>query len=140
MMKIEHIDLHGHNLAESVEKLEKNLKWCIRHGVDVLVINHGKGHHSQGGFSVLKSEIRKALKENDELHQTGYRIIYGESDFPIALTFNEGQTLVVMRGREQEYIGGRDEQEKNKQIYSEEGKWERKAHKRKKAQKRSRKR
>lgn len=140
MMKVESIDLHGHNLKESTDKLEKNIKWCLRQGVDVLVINHGKGHHSQGGFSVLKSEIRKALKENDELHQAGYRIIYGESDFPVALTYDEGQTLMVMRGREQEYIGGRAEQEKNKQIYSEEGKWKRKAHKRKKAQKRSRKR
>lgn len=128
-MKIEELDLHGLNLKEAIEKSQKNIEWTINHGVDVLVLNHGKGHHSSSGFSVIKKEIRKILKENKSLKEAGYRIIYGESNLPVALTFNEGQTLVVARGLENEYIGGKKQQEKNKQIYSEEAKKRRKQQK-----------
>lgn len=137
-MKVEHIDLHGHNLKEAMEKVSKNIDWCIHNGIPVLVINHGKGHHSQSGFPVLKSEIRKMLKESTALREAGYKVLYGESDFPITLTFNEGQTLIVARGYEKEYIGGQNQQTKNKRIYSKEGKQERKAYKQNKSPKRYR--
>ena len=129
-MKIEVLDLHGLNINESREKTQKNIDWALKHGLDVLVINHGKGHHSKAGLSVLKAEIRKMLKEDLVLKENGYRVIYGESDLPIALTYDEGNTLIVARGRESEYIGGQVQQDKNQRIFSDEGKQVRKAQKR----------
>jgi len=128
-LKVEVLNLHGLNLNEAREKTLQNIDWAIKHGVDVLVINHGKGHHSSSGFSVIKTEIRKILKEDNSLRENGYRVIYGESDLPIALTYNEGNTLIVARGMESFYIGGRVQQEKNQRIFSEEGKRDRKAQK-----------
>lgn len=128
-MKLETLDLHGLNIQESQAKTRQNIDWAVKHGVDVLVINHGKGRHS-GGFSVLKAEIRKMLKEDDSLAANGYRIINGESDYPIALTYNEGNTLIVRRGMESEHIGGRVQQEKNQRIFSDEARRNRKASKR----------
>lgn len=129
-MKIEVLNLHGLNLNESRVKTQQNMDWALKHGVDVLVINHGKGHHSKSGLSVLKTEIRKMLQDNPLLTENGYRVVYGESDLPIALTYNEGNTLIVARGRESEYIGGQVQQEKNKRIFSDDGKQDRKAQKR----------
>lgn len=129
-MKVETLNLHGLNVSEAREKTRQNIKWAIAHGVDVLVINHGKGHHSSTGFSVLKTEIRKMLKEDNMLRENGYRVINGESDQPIALTYNEGNTLVVARGMESQFIGGRVQQEKNQRIFSEEARRERKSGKR----------
>lgn len=128
-MKVENLNLHGLNLQEARQKTRQNIEWSIGHGVDVLVINHGKGHHSANNFAVLKSEIRKMLKEDPLLSESGYRVIYGESDWPIALSYDEGNTLIVARGLEKEFVGGKAQQEKNQRIYSEEGKAARKNHK-----------
>ena len=129
-MKVETLNLHGLNVAEAQIKTRTNIEWAIKHNVDVLVINHGKGRHSASGASVLKTEIRKMLNEDSSLHESGYRVIYGESEHPIALTYDEGNTLIVARGLEMEYIGGRAQKEKNQRIFSEEAKQERKLGKR----------
>jgi hypothetical protein len=100
----------------------------------------GCGKSSNRNFSVIKKEIRKYLNENFVLKEAGYRVIPGESDFPVALTFDEGHTLVVLRGREKEYIGGKKQQEKNRLIYSNEGRRQRKEEKNFKARKRNKKR
>ncbi len=136
-MKLERVDLHGISLDEALEKARTNLNWCIKNGVEGLDIIHGKGHHSSRNFSVIKKEIRKYLNENTSLKEAGYRVVPGESDFPVALTFDEGHTLVVIRGLEKEYIGGKKQQEKNQQIYSSEGKRQRKEQKNLKARKRN---
>ena len=128
-MKIESLDLHGLNAAEAREKTNKNIRWAIGHGVDALVINHGKGHHSSG-FAVLKAEIRKMLKEDPAIRENGYLIVFGESDQPVALTYNEGNTLVVARGVETQFMGGKAQQERNQRIFSEDSRQERKSHKR----------
>lgn len=139
-MKLERVDLHGLSLDEAMEKARINLNWCISNGVEVLDIIHGKGYHSNRNFSVIKKEIRKYLNENFVLKEAGYRVIPGESDFPVALTFDEGHTLVVLRGREKEYIGGKKQHEKNRLIYSNEGRRQRKEEKNFKARKRNKKR
>lgn len=136
-MKIETVDLHGLSISEALEKVEKNLNWCIKNGVVVLDINHGKGYHSSRNFSVVKKEVRKMLKENDFLRENSYIVIYGESDLPVALTFDEGHTLVVAKGFENKYIGGQKKVEKNLAVFSKEGMKKRKAQKRINAQKRS---
>lgn len=128
-MKVEQLNLHGFNLEEAMEKTRKNLSWCMANGVDVLDINHGKGFHSERRFSVLKQEVRRFLKEEAALGANGYRLIYGESDFPVALTFDEGHTLVVAKGRENEYIGAHSKQEKNQRVFSETGRLQRKTQK-----------
>lgn len=125
-MKVETLDLHGLNVKEAKEKTRKNIDWLLKHGIDVLVINHGKGLHSSHNFGVLKSEIRKYLKEELLYKNSDYLIIYGESDAPVALAYNEGNTLVVARGVEKQYLGGKVQQEKNQRIFSDEGKQARK--------------
>ncbi|NLB87667.1 MAG: hypothetical protein GX790_00325 [Syntrophomonadaceae bacterium] len=54
----------------------------------------------------------------------------------MALTFDEGHTLVVQKGYEKQYIGGKKQIEKNFRIYSEEGKKNRKMAKKMRAEKR----
>ncbi len=130
VLKIETLDLHGLNQSEAKAKIDQNLAWIIRHGIDVLVISHGKGHHSSTNFAVLKAETRKLLKANRDLEEAGYLVVYGEADLPIALRYDEGNTLVVARGREQEYMGGSIQQEKDRRIFSEDGRRERKNSKR----------
>jgi hypothetical protein len=137
-VKVEQLNLHGLNVEEAVEKTRRNLEWCMNHGVDVLDINHGKGHHSDRGFSVIKMEIRKMLRQDKSLKENGYKVVYGESDFPVALSFDEGHTLVVIAGKEKECLGGRRQQEKNRQLYSDEAQKNRKHHKAQKAIKRKR--
>ena len=132
-VKIETLDLHGLNAAEAREKTSKNLRWAIDHGVDVLVINHGKGHHSSG-FAVLKSEIRKMLKDDPSIRENGYLIVFGESDQPVALTYNEGNTLIVARGMESQLTGGKAQQERNQRIFSEDSRRERKSGKRRRGE------
>jgi len=121
-MKLEKIDLHNLSREEAWRKVEININWCIDHGVDVIDIIHGKGHHSQYNFSVIKQEVRQKLKNDSSLRESGYRVIHGESDFPVALTFDEGHTLLVRKGAENNYIGGTKTRQKNKIIFSEEGK------------------
>lgn len=128
-MKVEVLNLHGLNLIEAREKTTKNIDWLIKHGVDLLVINHGKGHHSSNGFAVLKLEIRKMLKEDTSLKENGYMVVYGESNLPVALTYNEGNTLIVARGLESNYLGGQSQQKRNESIFSEEAKQDRKTQK-----------
>jgi hypothetical protein len=103
-----------------------NLDWCFDQRVEVIVINHGKGRHSGRDFSVIKREARKYLKNDGVLKEKGYKVIYGESEAPVALTFDEGNTLVVKKDQESEYIGGRKEREKNLAIFSREAKKQRK--------------
>ncbi|MDD2587095.1 MAG: Smr/MutS family protein [Syntrophomonadaceae bacterium] len=130
-MKIESLDLHGLCVEEALNKTQQSLKWCLQHGVDILDINHGKGYHSSRNFSVVKQEIRKMLNNETSIKSFGYRIIPGESNYPIALTYDEGHTLIVARGNEQEYVGGKKQQEKNKAVFSSEGRKKRKNEKRK---------
>lgn len=135
-MKVESVNLHGLSLEEARTIVTKNLNYCLNHGVDVLDINHGKGYHSNRNFSVIKTEIRKMLR-TCALQDYGYKIIYGESDLPVALTFDEGHTLVVAKGKEMDYIGGRVQQKRNQIIYSDEGKKARKQQKQQRSLKQS---
>ncbi len=61
-MKLEKIDLHNLSREEAWRKVEININRCIDHGVDVIDIIHGKEHHSQYNFSVIKQEVRQKLK------------------------------------------------------------------------------
>jgi hypothetical protein len=137
-MKIETIDLHGLSQPAALAKAKQNIDWAVNHGVDVIVLNHGKGRHSDRNFSVIKKEIRKMLKEDNSISSSGYRIVLGESNLPVALTYDEGNTLLVYKGCENEMIGGRNQQEKHKQIFSNEARLERKIGKKLRAEKRSR--
>lgn len=121
-MKIETVELHTLDVASALEKAEKNLQWCLKHGVDVIVFNHGQGFHSANGLSVIKQELRRRLKNHPLLAEYGYKVLYGEEELPLTLTYNAGQTLVASPGCAGEYIGGKIQQEKNRLIFSEEGK------------------
>ncbi|NLB53201.1 MAG: hypothetical protein GX808_09770 [Syntrophomonadaceae bacterium] len=138
-MKIEKIDLHGISVEEALKKVEANIKWCIENNVDVIDINHGKGHHSSQNFSVIKKEVRHRLKNDRSLQEADYKVVFGESELPVALTYDQGHTLVVAKGKVNNYIGGAKEQQKNHIIYSKEGKRIRKEQKARNADKRKRK-
>jgi len=139
LLKLEELNLHGLNLTEAMEKLYKNIDWCLANGVDILVINHGKGHHSERSFSVLKQEVRKYLKNEPRLQDNDYRVIMGESDYPVALSFDAGLTLLVKNNLVNSYIGGQKQQKKNQAVFSDEGKKQRKIAKSLHAAKRKRK-
>jgi len=128
-MRVQSLNLHGLSLEEAQQKTRQNLSWCMQNGVDVLDLNHGKGYHSSRNFSVLKQELRRMLKSEPSLKEFGYKVVYGESNLPVALAYDEGHTLIVARGKEKEYIGGRKEQEKKQRIFSPEGQQERKLRK-----------
>lgn len=138
-MKIETVNLHHLGLNEALAKAEQNLVWAINHQVDVIDFIHGKGLHSERRFSVIKQELRRYLKSNALLSSTGYKVVPGESDLPIALSFDEGHTLVVARGLEKEHLGGQRQQEKNQALFSDQGRQMRKSAKIQQAFKRKRK-
>lgn len=128
---MDRLDLHGLNVEEALSKTEGQIDWLIKKGTDGLVILHGKGYHSEHRVGVIKQKIRSYLKEiGDRLKMHGYLVIYGESDFPIALEYDAGCTLIVKKGMENEYQGGRKQAAKNHIIYSEEGREMRKQQKR----------
>jgi len=133
---MESLNLHGMSLNEALDKTRNSVQWCLDHGVDILDINHGKGYHSERNFSVIKSEVRKLLKNLPEIKAAGYKVVYGEWDLPVCLTFDAGHTLVLIKGLEHQHLGSKKVQEKHRQIYSAEARWERKAAKAKRAQKR----
>jgi hypothetical protein len=137
-MKMEKLDLHGMSLDEALQKTSQNLKWCLEHRVQILDINHGKGLHSDRNFSVIKQEVRRLLKQEPLLKEYGYKLIFGESDFPVALGFDEGHTLVVEKGLENLHPGGAVQKQKKAKLFSEESKQERKMQKSLKALKRKR--
>ncbi|MDD3853266.1 MAG: Smr/MutS family protein [Syntrophomonadaceae bacterium] len=137
-MKIERLDLHGHNLQEAKQKLENSLTWCLEHQVDMLDINHGKGHHSERGFSVIKSEVRQSLKQCPLIKKHSYSVVPGESNLPIALPFDEGHTLVVKKGLENIFPGDRRQQAKYEAVFSKEGRQQRKQDKQIRADQRKR--
>lgn len=137
-MKIETVNLHNLGLSEALAKAEKNLVWSIDHQAEVIDFIHGKGLHSERGFSVIKQELRRYLKNSSLLNSSGYRVIPGESDLPIAMSFDEGHTLVVARGLEKERLGGRRQQEKNQLLFSQQGRQMRKNAKAIQASKRQR--
>lgn len=138
-MRIETVNLHNLGLNEALAKAEQNLVWSIDHQVDVIDFIHGKGLHSERRFSVIKQELRRFLKSNPLLNSSGYKVVPGESDLPVALSFDEGHTLVVTRGLEKEYLGGQHQQEKNQVLFSEQGRQMRKNAKARQASKRKRK-
>ena len=138
-MKVENLNLHGLSLAESMEKVQTCLDWCLEKDVEVLTINHGKGRHAERGFSVLKQEVRKYLKNDLRLKENDYLIIMGESDYPIALSFDGGLTLMVKKSLVNSYIGGQKQQQKNQAVFSDDAKKHRKIAKGFHAAKRSRK-
>lgn len=137
-MRVETINLHNLGLAEALAKAEKNLLWCLEHQVDVIDFIHGKGLHSERGLSVIKQELRRLLKSHPLLYRSEYKMILGESDLPIALSFDAGHTLVVRRGLEQEHIGGRRQQQKHQELFSADGRQARKNSKSLNASKRQR--
>ena len=129
LVKTETLDLHGLALDEALIKSQNNLRWCLEHGVDVLDINHGKGLHSERSFSVIKKEIRHWLKNESLLAEYGYMLVYGESNLPVALSYDDGHTLIVARGKEHNHIGGRKQQARQEILFSPEGKKERRMQK-----------
>lgn len=128
---MEKLELHGLNVEEALAKVSSQMKWLIDKGGDMLIINHGKGHHSEHGIGVVRQKVRAMLKEQGPvLRDNGYLVVYGESDYPVALEYDAGCTLIVRRGTEHEYLGGRQKAAKNQAIYSAESRDARKQQKR----------
>jgi len=119
---LEKLDLHGLNVEEALAKTNSQIEWLLQKGGEILVINHGKGHHSEHGIGVVRQRVRAVLKEMGPiLKQHGYLVVYGESDYPVALEYDGGCTLIVQRGLEHEYVGGRQQVARKQTVFSPEG-------------------
>lgn len=127
---MERLNLHGLSREEALERVRAQIRWCVEHGREGVDIIHGKGKHSER-VPVIKQEIRRWLKEEERgLRAEGYEVIYGEDEHPAALDLDEGHTLVVRADMTDEYPGGRKAVSRQETVFSEEGRWRRKAAKR----------
>lgn len=128
---MEKLDLHGLNVEEAIAKTKSQIDWLLQKGGNILIINHGKGYHSENRIGVVKQRVRALLKEmGPVLKEHGYLVVYGESDYSVALEYDAGCTLIVQRGMENDYLGGRQKVNRNQRVYSTEGRAQRKQQKR----------
>ncbi len=54
------LDLHGMTIDEAKTAVDTFLQHCLHHGIRVIVIIHGKGHHSQ--MPILKNKLNHWLR------------------------------------------------------------------------------
>jgi len=128
---VEKLDLHGLNTDEAILKTKQQIEWLLDKGGDGLVIMHGKGHHSEHRIGVIKQKVRAELKEiNGSVKSHGYLVIYGESDYPAALEYDAGCTLIIRQGMEHEYQGSHKQVARKQAVFSDEGRELRKQQKR----------
>jgi len=57
------LDLHGNNIDEARERLDRFIQSCIDHRIRCVRIVHGKGYGSKDGEPVLKQTIRRWLTQ-----------------------------------------------------------------------------
>lgn len=57
------LDLHGMTVDEAKAAVDSLLQQCVRNGLRVALIIHGKGHHSQ--MPILKNKLNQWLREID---------------------------------------------------------------------------
>jgi DNA-nicking Smr family endonuclease len=55
------LDLHGHTIEEARKTVDAFLQQCLQQRIRVVLIIHGKGHHSQ--MPVLKNKLNHWLRE-----------------------------------------------------------------------------
>jgi DNA-nicking Smr family endonuclease len=65
------LDLHGRLAEEALVEAERFLKESLAKGYLKVLIIHGKGHHSPGGKSILKKEIRNLLEKHPRVGEFG---------------------------------------------------------------------
>ena len=102
---METIDLHGMTQEEAEETLKRRLLSAFQYGERTVRIIHGQGKHS-AHFSVLKSFVRRWLRESDFARTYVETVYRGEDGSPYTLP-NPGETVVRLKG---ETIVGRDEE------------------------------
>lgn len=120
------IDLHGKTVEEAMSLVEQQIEWVVKHGEDYVVFNHGRGLHSQF-CAKIRSAIRGTYMDSEFLEENGYKMIRGEDPYEITTAFNDGNTLVVRKGREvYALVDNQRHIETNNRIYSLESKEERK--------------
>jgi DNA-nicking Smr family endonuclease len=56
------LDLHGMTEEEAESAIARFVESSAREGLEKVLVIHGKGLHSEGGRSVLKSAARRALE------------------------------------------------------------------------------
>lgn len=57
------LDLHGANLDEARERMDRFIQSCRDHRIKCVRIVHGKGHGSRNGDAVLKETVRRWLSQ-----------------------------------------------------------------------------
>lgn len=57
------LDLHGRTLAEAGDLLANFLQSSTDHGHRCVIVVHGKGHRSEAGRGVLKSQVNHWLRD-----------------------------------------------------------------------------
>lgn len=138
-MKYDEINLHCRSVQEAMEKVQSQLEWMLSHEeLQALVFIHGKGLHSAHGQSRIRTAVRKFFEEKSALlDEKGLRVIRGDEQFPITESFDEGVTLLVRKGREEEHLVNDSRQiERNQVVFTQEGKEKRQYNKKNKKVKR----
>ncbi len=93
---METIDLHGLSLEEAETRLEQGLTSAYQYGEMIVRIIHGQGKHSEY-FPVIKSFVRKWLRESEFSKEYIESIFYGEDGSPYTRP-NPGETIVLFIG------------------------------------------
>lgn len=65
------LDLHGLTLEESKTQLARFIAESRRFGYTKVLVIHGKGLHSPGGASVLKTELKSLFKRMKGVEASG---------------------------------------------------------------------
>ncbi len=81
-LQVKKIDLHGFNLIEANEKIEKLINKAFEEDIKKIIVITGKGLHSQNendpyvskDFSILKYSVPEFIKKNKNLMKIILRI------------------------------------------------------------------
>ncbi len=65
------LDLHGHTSSEAISLIEEFLAKSVASGFQKVRIVHGRGLHSEGGHSVLKTVVLNELKKSKYVRAYG---------------------------------------------------------------------
>ena len=57
------LDLHGMTVAKANAEVDRFLQQCLHQGIRIVLIIHGKGHHSQE--PILKNKLNHWLRSID---------------------------------------------------------------------------
>jgi len=65
------VDLHGANVVEALERVDRFLEESKARGLQKVLVVHGKGLHSQNGGAILRDAVRRHIRNHHLSGETG---------------------------------------------------------------------